>query len=163
MGDRFLLVTQNVDGLHQRAGSRRLVEMHGSLFGPAAPAVRPRGVRGRARVPRRAVAAARCARAGRGGRLRPAVVWFGEMLDPMRLAPISAFIEDARRGRLVFLAVGTSALVYPAAGLVLEARGAGGRDVARQRRAARRTAARSTTSCRARAARSCRSSSSGPR
>ena len=53
------------------------------------------------------------------------MVWFGEVLDPIHLHRISVFVEEARAGRLVFLAVGTSGLVYPAAGLVLQARAAG--------------------------------------
>jgi len=120
MGDRFLLVTQNIDGLHHRAGSRRVTEIHGSLFRtrcfdcerePFADAAE------RGEVPR-------CEACS--GRLRPAVVWFGEMIDPGILREISRFLDEARRGRLVFLAVGTSGAVYPAAGLVLEARARGG-------------------------------------
>jgi NAD-dependent deacetylase len=65
-----------------------------------------------------------CRAHGRDGLLRPAVVWFGELLDPARLERVSSFIDGAR-GHLVFLAVGTSGLVYPAAGLVLQARAAG--------------------------------------
>jgi NAD-dependent deacetylase len=53
-------------------------------------------------------------------------VWFGEWLDPAHLLQIEAFMEEARSGRFVFLAVGTSGLVYPAAGLVSAARRAGG-------------------------------------
>src|SRR5207342_829619 len=67
-----------------------------------------------------------CAAAGREGRLRPAVVWFGELIDPVVLGAIGRFVSEARAKRLVFLAVGTSGAVYPAAGLVLEARAAGG-------------------------------------
>jgi NAD-dependent deacetylase len=113
-------VTQNIDGLHQRAGSRRVVEIHGSLWRtrcfdcerePFADEQE------RSEVPR-------CD--GCGGRLRPAVVWFGEMIDPDIMLAISRFLDEARRGRLVFLAVGTSGAVYPAAGLVLQARAAGG-------------------------------------
>jgi NAD-dependent deacetylase len=125
MGERFLLVTQNIDGLHQRAGSRRVIEIHGSLFETRCfdcarpsfadssehPAPPPCEV---------------CAAQGREGRLRPAVVWFGEMIDPAILRAIAGFIAESRRGRLAFLAVGTSGAVYPAAGLVLEARAAGG-------------------------------------
>lgn len=128
MGDRFLLVTQNVDGLHRRAGSERLVEMHGSLFETRCfhcerPAFADDSEHGPGDVPR----CERCAAKGREGLLRPAIVWFGEMLDPFVMQRISRFVEDARRapGRFAFLAVGTSGLVYPAAGLVLEARGAG--------------------------------------
>jgi NAD-dependent deacetylase len=128
MRDHFLLVTQNVDGLHRRAGSERLVEMHGSLFetrcsecerAPFADA----SEHGPGDVPPCDL----CGAAGRKGLLRPAVVWFGEMLDAARVRRISAFIDEAgrARGRFVFLAVGTSGVVYPAAGLVLEARAAG--------------------------------------
>jgi NAD-dependent deacetylase len=120
MGDRFLLVTQNIDGLHQRAGSRRVIEIHGSLF-------RTR-CHGCDREPfadeREHVPVPSCELCG--GRLRPAVVWFGEMIDPGILRAIGRFVDEARRGHFVFLAVGTSGAVYPAAGLVIEARGAGG-------------------------------------
>jgi NAD-dependent deacetylase len=128
MGDRFLLVTQNVDGLHRRAGSERLVEMHGSLFETrcsscARPPFEDTAEHGPGDVP----PCEECAAEGRDGLLRPAVVWFGEMLDHVRMRRIEAFIEAAcrSRGRFVFLAVGTSGVVYPAAGLVLQARAAG--------------------------------------
>jgi NAD-dependent deacetylase len=120
MGDRFLLVTQNIDGLHQRAGSRRVIEIHGSLFRTRCfdcDLAEFSDTSVRAAVPR-------CEACG--GRLRPAVVWFGEMIDPQVLRRIAAFIDAARQGTLAFLAVGTSGAVYPAAGLVLDARGAGG-------------------------------------
>ena len=120
MGDRFLLVTQNIDGLHQRARSRRVIEIHGSLF-------RTR-CHGCDRQPfadeREHVLVPSCELCG--GRLRPAVVWFGELIDPGILRAIGRFVDEARRGHFVFLAVGTSGAVYPAAGLVIEARGAGG-------------------------------------
>ena len=126
MGDRFLLVTQNVDGLHRRAGSRRLVEIHGSLFETRCSVCRrepfPDDREHLGDPPR----CEECERRAAGGLLRPAVVWFGEVLDPALLERISAFLGDARRGRLVFLAVGTSGVVYPAAGLVHQARAAGG-------------------------------------
>ena len=128
MGDRFLLVTQNVDGLHRRAGSERLVEMHGSLFETRCfhcerEPFADDSEHGPGDVP----ACDLCAAKGRRGLLRPAIVWFGEMLDPFVMQRIARFIEDARRaaGRFAFLAVGTSGLVYPAAGLVREARAAG--------------------------------------
>ncbi|HSD25769.1 MAG TPA: NAD-dependent deacylase [Vicinamibacteria bacterium] len=125
MGDRFLLVTQNVDGLHRRAGSVRLVEIHGNLFETRCAGCRrepfPDELEYLGDPPR----CEECAAHGRRGLLRPAVVWFGEVLDPMRLQRVSAFVDEARGSRLVFLAVGTSGLVYPAAGMVLQARAAG--------------------------------------
>jgi len=125
MGDRFLLVTQNVDGLHRRAGNIRLIEIHGNLFETRCSACRrepfPDDREYLGEPPR----CEECAAHGRDGLLRPAVVWFGEVLDPMHLHRISAFVEEARGGPLVFLAIGTSGLVYPAAGMVLQARAAG--------------------------------------
>jgi NAD-dependent deacetylase len=127
IGDRFLLVTQNVDGLHHRAGSRRLVEMHGSLFRTRCfdcdrPAFADDSEHGPGDVPACEV----CAAGGRRGRLRPDIVWFGELLDHGDMRRIESFMDAARRGgRFVFLAVGTSGVVYPAAGLVLQARGQG--------------------------------------
>jgi NAD-dependent deacetylase len=125
MGDRFLLVTQNVDGLHRRAGSLRLVEIHGSLFETRCSLCKREAFADDREYLGDPPPCDECLPRGRGGLLRPAVVWFGEVLDPMRLHQISVFVEEARAGRLVFLAVGTSGLVYPAAGLVLQARAAG--------------------------------------
>jgi NAD-dependent deacetylase len=125
MSDRFLLVTQNVDGLHRRAGSVRLVEIHGNLFETRCSGCRrepfPDDREYLGDPPR----CEECAAHGRKGLLRPAVVWFGEVLDPMHLHRVSVFLQEAREGRLVFLAVGTSGVVYPAAGMVLQARAAG--------------------------------------
>lgn len=110
--DDFLLVTQNVDDLHQRAGSERVLPMHGELL------------------------KARCLDSGkvfdwredltldtphpddpsRRGRLRPHIVWFGEMPFGMEQ------IEAAANGADLFLAIGTSAVVYPAAGIVQSTR-----------------------------------------
>ena len=104
----FLLVTQNIDNLHQRAGSRRVLAMHGELL------------------------KARCLDTGelydwtedlsvetphpadpsRRGRLRPHVVWFGEI--PLGLDQI----EQAASQADLFVAIGTSGVVYPAAGIV---------------------------------------------
>jgi NAD-dependent deacetylase len=125
MGNRFLLVTQNVDGLHRRAGSRRLVEIHGSLFETRCSVCRRAPFPDEREYLGDPPPCEECRARGRDGLLRPAVVWFGEVLDPMRLSEISSFIDDAR-GHLVFLAVGTSGVVYPAAGLVVQARAAGG-------------------------------------
>ncbi|MCZ7685846.1 MAG: hypothetical protein M5U28_46630 [Sandaracinaceae bacterium] len=74
-----------------------------------------------------------CDARGETAMLRPHIVWFGEMLDPTHLHEIERFMGSARE-RLVFVAVGTSGVVYPAAGLVDAARAGWGRDLARQRR-----------------------------
>ncbi len=112
LGDRFLLATQNVDGLHERAGSRRIVRLHGSIW-------RIRCTRcGDEYEELDLRASARCPC---GGRRRPGVVWFGEPL------PADAFdraAEAASRADLVLVA-GTSSIVYPAAGLPEIARRAG--------------------------------------
>jgi len=112
----LLLVTQNVDDLHERAGSRRLLHMHGALrsawclaceahvawdeelsSGPACPAC------------------------GITGRLRPDIVWFGEM--PYEMDRIDAALRRCD----LFVSIGTSGAVYPAAGFVQTARYAGAR------------------------------------
>ena len=124
LGDWFLLATQNVDGLHRRAGSERLVEIHGSLFRTRCSRCRREpfpDVALHAEPP----ACDRCADVGRRSLLRPDIVWFGELLDSAHLARIEAFATDGPGDRLVFLAVGTSGNVWPAAGFVDLARSAG--------------------------------------
>lgn len=126
LGDRFLLVTQNIDGLHRRAGSERLIEIHGQLFRTRCchcdrePFEDLEGY-----DDERPPFCERCHAAGGAGLLRPAVVWFGELLDPAHFARIDAFLDRARRGRAVFLAAGTSGSVFPACALVDQARAAG--------------------------------------
>ncbi len=111
----FTLITQNVDGLHRRAGSRNVLEIHGNLW------------------------KVRCTRCGRvterrepdlgqhpvctecGGLLRPHVVWFGEALDGDLL---QRAVEASRKAQ-VMLVIGTSAVVQPAASLALEAKAGG--------------------------------------
>jgi NAD-dependent deacetylase len=109
--DEFLLVTQNVDDLHDRAGARRLLHMHGELAkarclacaavqeAPACLALRPA-----------------CQACG-AARLRPHIVWFGE--TPLDMARI----YDALARCDLFVSIGTSGNVYPAAGFVAEVRG----------------------------------------
>lgn len=120
LGDRFLLATQNVDGLHARAGSRRMVAMHGELFKSRCPScdVPFDDVRTYLGEP-----LPRCPTCDR--LLRPHIVWFGELLDPAHLQRIGSFISAAGAS-LHFFAVGTSGQVYPAAGLVDEVRHRGG-------------------------------------
>lgn len=120
LGDRLLLVTQNVDGLHRDAGSQRILELHGNLFTSRCadcdrPPFEDRALHDKA-VPK-------CDACG--GRLRPHIVWFGEALNADHFAAIDRFFGESRRGRLVFLAAGTSGAVYPAAGLVNLARQVG--------------------------------------
>lgn len=122
LGDRFLLATQNVDGLHQRAGSRRVVEMHGSLWKTRCAVCGAPPFADRTRVEPPLPRCTRC-----GGLLRPAIVWFGEMLDVADTRRIERFILTSPAGpnALVFLAVGTSGNVWPAAGYVGLARSVG--------------------------------------
>ena len=115
----FSLVTQNVDGLHERAGSTAITRLHGSLWvlqcwqrcGYA-----PQGWTDR-RVPLDPLPPI-CP--GCGGLARPGVVWFHEPLDPEQWAA-----ADRAAACDVFMAVGTSAYVYPAASLVPRARSHG--------------------------------------
>ncbi|HEX9179576.1 MAG TPA: NAD-dependent deacylase [Burkholderiales bacterium] len=111
----FTLTTQNVDGLHRRAGSRRVLELHGNItrhkcFDEGTP------VESWADTGSVPPLCPRC-----GGYLRPDVVWFGEMLPE---AALEAALEAARRCEL-FLCVGTSTVVQPAASLPFEALRAG--------------------------------------
>lgn len=104
---RFTLVTQNVDGLHQRAGSRDVIELHGNITRAKCSSD---GTRFDAWEDPADGTPARC---GCGAFLRPDVVWFGESLpsDALRAA------ADAAASCDVLLAIGTSGLVYPAASL----------------------------------------------
>lgn len=110
--DDFALVTQNVDGLHQAAGSRNVLEVHGSLYRTrcaACGAVRDRGLEPLADLPTCDLC---------GGLLRPDIVWFGEMLPTAVWERAVEAVEACD----VFLVVGTSAVVHPAAGLINLAR-----------------------------------------
>jgi NAD-dependent deacetylase len=112
---RFTLVTQNVDGLHQRAGSRDVIEYHGNLFRDRCSA--ERAVRERAAAsPSGLPECASC-----GALLRPDVVWFGEAIPPRALQAA----DTAAASCDVFLSIGTAAAVYPAAGLAAAAASAG--------------------------------------
>ena len=109
------IVTQNVDDLHERAGARRLIHMHGEHL--KAWCVACDG-----RAPWRGTLRDRPPCPACGARaLRPDIVWFGEM--PYRMGEI----YDAVARCDVFVSIGTSGAVYPAAGLVQEARGQGAR------------------------------------
>ena len=112
--DGCCVITQNVDDLHLRAGTRNLIRLHGSIWEEQCwtRCGQPPWASER---PHRATAMPVCP--GCGGPARPAVVWFGESLDPAVVAAaLDACVSD------VFLTIGTSAVVYPAAGLVSEAK-----------------------------------------
>ena len=101
------LITQNIDGLHARAGSRNVLELHGNIHEVRClekctrDIYAARDVNGHPRCPK-------C-----GAWLRPNIVWFGELLPEHTLAQAAAASQDCD----VFLCVGTSALVHPAASL----------------------------------------------
>jgi NAD-dependent deacetylase len=115
-GRPFFLATQNVDGLHERAGSKTLVRLHGSLW-----RVRCTGCAAESddRRPKLEPLPPHCAACG--AMLRPAVVWFEE---PLPMIEFGQAQSAAREAELV-LVVGTSSLVYPAASLQLAALEAG--------------------------------------
>ncbi|MFV0333364.1 MAG: NAD-dependent deacylase [Tropicimonas sp.] len=111
------LITQNVDDLHERAGHRRVIHMHGTLTGalcaacgarwPAPPEMQPD---------------AACPECGAAA-TRPDIVWFGEM-------PYDMDLIERHVGQCdIFASIGTSGQVYPAAGLVLQANAAGAHSV----------------------------------
>lgn len=115
---KFLLVTQNIDDLHERAGSQRLIHMHGELTKAlcAHCGARPPWHGAMSRF-------SRCPSCQEVGQLRPDVVWFGEM--PYLMDEI----DEALAGCDLFVSIGTSGNVYPAAGFVEQARHAGARTV----------------------------------
>jgi len=107
----LLLITQNVDDLHERAGSRRLLHMHGELAKGWCLACDERfawkGDMGEGAL---------CSLCGASGHVRPDIVWFGEMPYDMDR------IDEALRNADLFVSIGTSGAVYPAAGFVQTAR-----------------------------------------
>lgn len=114
----FLLVTQNVDDLHERAGTAKLIHMHGELrkgwclsCSARFPWTGPMGE------------GAICPQCRIAGKVRPDIVWFGEMPYAMDR------IEEALRSCDLFVSIGTSGAVYPAAGFVQTARYVGARCV----------------------------------
>jgi NAD-dependent deacetylase len=112
----LLIVTQNVDHLHERAGARRLLHMHGELNSAWCLACE-------ARLPWADDLSPLppCPACGEPGRLRPDIVWFGEM--PYEMERIDRALMDAD----LFVSIGTSGNVYPAAGFVQTARYVGAR------------------------------------
>ena len=116
---KFTLITQNVDDLHEQAGSRHVLHLHGSIW-----IVRCVDC-GRETLDKRAPMPELPPRCRCGALLRPGVVWFGEALP----ARVWNDAETAARETDLFLVVGTSAVVYPAAGLAQIAQSAGARVV----------------------------------
>jgi NAD-dependent deacetylase len=112
----LLLVTQNVDDLHERAGSKRLLHMHGELTSGWCLSCDQRfawaGPMG---------TTAECPNCATIGLMRPDIVWFGEMPYEMER------IDEALRRCHLFVSIGTSGAVYPAAGFVQTARYCGAR------------------------------------
>lgn len=107
ISQQFTLITQNVDGLHQRAGSQNVVELHGNLmldkcFDCSTPTTKE---------PPLTIRVFNCPRCW--GLVRPDVVWFGEDLDPDNL---SLALKTAKNCD-TFISIGTSAVVEPAASL----------------------------------------------
>ena len=115
LGDDLLLVTQNIDDLHDRAGSTALIHMHGEMLKArcaGCDVVEP----WREALSRDTV----CRSCGSAGGMRPHVVWFGEM--PLEMERIMGALAECA----LFVSIGTSGNVYPAAGFVQEARYVGG-------------------------------------
>ena len=102
----FTLITQNVDGLHQRAGQRDVIEYHGNLFDN-------RCFEHKCDISAAdlTVKSPQCPNCG--GKIRPGVVWFGEAIPQQAMDAAALAAEDCD----VFISIGTSALVWPAAGL----------------------------------------------
>jgi NAD-dependent deacetylase len=107
----LLIVTQNVDDLHERAGAKRLLHMHGEHLNAWCTACDGRHAWRGTLIERPS-----CPACGVTGQLRPDIVWFGEM--PYRMGEIYHALNRAD----LFVSIGTSGAVYPAAGFVREAR-----------------------------------------
>lgn len=103
---KFTLVTQNVDNLHQRAGSEQVIELHGNIH-------KNKCLRCGRPAPESAFATDHIPKCTCGGMIRPDVVWFGELLpeDALNAAIVAAGSAE------LFMSIGTSAAVFPAADL----------------------------------------------
>ncbi|MBI1245814.1 MAG: NAD-dependent protein deacylase [Alphaproteobacteria bacterium] len=117
-GGEVTLVTQNVDDLHERAGSQNIIHIHGELL-----KARCMACRAVAEIRGDMTPVSRCPVCQERGSLRPHVVWFGE--EPMQMDEVHGKVSACA----LFVSIGTSGNVYPAAGLVEIAREAGARTV----------------------------------
>ena len=117
-GRSFTLVTQNIDDLHERGGSRAVLHMHGELLKARCESARCEAVE---EIRGDLGADDSCPRCGAKNRRRPHIVWFGEM--PFFLDSIQAALARCD----LFVSIGTSGNVYPAAGFVAAAKSAGAR------------------------------------
>ncbi len=106
--ENFTLITQNVDGLHTRAGSENVLELHGNINRNKCLDCNREYIESDEIKPDKIPSCTYC-----GGKIRPDVVWFGEMLDPQ---VIQKAISESEKADL-FFSIGTSALVHPAASL----------------------------------------------
>ncbi|MFN3599406.1 MAG: SIR2 family NAD-dependent protein deacylase, partial [Aquificaceae bacterium] len=116
LGDNFFLITQNVDGLHQKAGSKRMVELHGNIWRVKCLKCFAIYYDYQSHYEKLPPTCKKC-----GGLIRPHVVWFGESLPEYAL---KRAIEKSRSCD-IFVSVGTSGLVYPAAYLPFLAKESG--------------------------------------
>ncbi len=107
-GEDFLLITQNVDGLHQKAGSQRLIELHGNIWRVRCLSCGAVYYDYSLSFPKLPPTCKEC-----GGLIRPDVVWFGEALPEDALSLAYRWAKSCD----VFVVVGTSGVVYPAAEL----------------------------------------------
>ncbi len=112
------VVTQNIDALHEAAGSRNIIHMHGEILKVLCAACEAR-IAWTGDITQETI----CPSCALPGGLRPDVVWFGEM--PYRMEEIAELLTAAD----LFVSIGTSGSVYPAAGFVAEARAAGAHTV----------------------------------
>ena len=112
---RFTLITQNIDGLHEKAGSRNIIELHGNLW--RVRCTRCETVTEDRRIPLPKLPACESC----GSFLRPHVVWFGEMLEPQVLNAAYEAIGSCD----LMIVIGTSGTVQPAASMGVQAKGNG--------------------------------------
>lgn len=113
MKPELTLVTQNVDGLHKTAGAKNILELHGNIYRNKCSSCNQPHNDQIEIDPDNIPQCSKC-----GGKLRPDVVWFGEMLDPVVIDTAFRVSEEAE----LFVSVGTSAIVHPAASLPMTAK-----------------------------------------